>query len=148
MIPMIAGISRKIISTTYGDSRTAKKESLNRKLRKICRKECEMLENDLCRKEYAIAKRHPEIGRQVPLVECSDLPEEDTPEAADCMSIGISTENNVQESKRCFSCAFEQPESFVHPPAPKTKEKNKFRYHFFLQMTIVIGALETRIAVL
>ncbi|XP_011495155.1 PREDICTED: tyrosine-protein kinase transmembrane receptor Ror isoform X2 [Ceratosolen solmsi marchali] len=96
------GVNHKIISTTYGDSRTAKKESLNRKLRRICRKECEMLENDLCRKEYAIAKRHPEIGRQVPLVECSDLPGEDTPEAADCMSIGISTENNVQENDYCY----------------------------------------------
>ncbi|XP_031780568.1 tyrosine-protein kinase transmembrane receptor Ror isoform X2 [Nasonia vitripennis] len=94
--------TRKIISTTYGDSRSAKKVSLNRKLRRICRKECEILENDLCRKEYAIAKRHPEIGKQVPLVECSDLPEEGTLEAADCISIGISTENNVQENVYCY----------------------------------------------
>lgn len=52
-----------------------------------------MLENDQCRKEYAIAKRHPEIGRQLPLVECSELPDTD-----DCMSIGITMEN-ARESK-------------------------------------------------
>ncbi|XP_058797126.1 tyrosine-protein kinase transmembrane receptor Ror isoform X2 [Phymastichus coffea] len=86
----------KIISTSYGDTRSARKDSLNNKLRRICRKECEMLENDLCRKEYAIAKRHPEIGRQVPLVECSELPETD-----DCMSIGITMEN-VRENEYCY----------------------------------------------
>lgn len=57
-----------------------------------------MLENDLCKKEYAIAKRHPLIGHQVPLVDCSDLPMEDSPEARDCLSLGISSGNNVQES--------------------------------------------------
>lgn len=55
-----------------------------------------MLENDLCRREYAIAKRHSVI-RQLPLPECSDLPEEHTPEAADCMSLGIAP-IDVQES--------------------------------------------------
>ncbi|KAL7299022.1 hypothetical protein TKK_0008118 [Trichogramma kaykai] len=79
----------------------AKKNLLNSKLRRICRKECETLENDLCRKEYAIAKRHPEIGRQLPLIECSDLPDEGTPEGADCMSIGIITED-VRENEKCF----------------------------------------------
>ncbi|XP_023244990.1 tyrosine-protein kinase transmembrane receptor Ror [Copidosoma floridanum] len=96
------GSTRKIISTTYGDSHSAKKDALNRKLRRICRKECEILEDDLCRREYAIGKRHPEIGRQLPLVECSDLPPEGTPEAADCMSLGISTDSNVQENDYCY----------------------------------------------
>jgi len=57
-----------------------------------------MLENELCRKEYAIAKRHPLIGHQVPLVECSDLPLEGTTEARDCLTLGLSVANNVQES--------------------------------------------------
>lgn len=31
-------------------------------LRRICKKDCEILENELCQKEYSIAKRHPHIG--------------------------------------------------------------------------------------
>ncbi|XP_015594291.1 tyrosine-protein kinase transmembrane receptor Ror isoform X2 [Cephus cinctus] len=95
------GPNRKIISQSYGDSRSAGKNGMNRKLRRICRQECEMLENELCRKEYAIAKRHPDIGQILPLVECSDLPADDSIEAADCLSLGISTEN-VQENDYCY----------------------------------------------
>ena len=83
----------------YNISRISSKNKMNHNLRRICREECEMLENELCRKEYAIAKRHPQIGQQVPLVECSDLPLDSTEEAADCLTLGISTEINVQEGK-------------------------------------------------
>lgn len=93
------GTSR-IISTSYGEVRKPKKDNLNQKLRRICKKECEMLENDLCKKEYAIGKRHPEIGRQLPLVECSDLPDESTREGADCITIGLSTKQDVEESEQ------------------------------------------------
>jgi len=65
-----------------------------------------MLENELCRKEYAIAKRHPLIGHQVPLVECSDLPQEGTTEARDCLTLGLSVANNVQESMYFFTLIF------------------------------------------
>lgn len=82
---------------TYNISRISIKNQMNQRLRRICREECEMLENELCRKEYAIAKRHPQIGQQVPLVECADLPLNSTEEAADCLSLGISTEINVQK---------------------------------------------------
>lgn len=90
--------NKKIINQSYGDTRSAGRNEINRKLRRICREECEMLENELCRKEYAIAKRHPLIGHQVPLVECSDLPLEGTTEAHDCLTLGLSAANNVQES--------------------------------------------------
>ncbi|XP_052860057.1 tyrosine-protein kinase transmembrane receptor Ror [Anopheles cruzii] len=43
-------------------------------LRRICRNDCELLENELCQQEYAIAKRHPTIGQKLPLEECDDLP--------------------------------------------------------------------------
>jgi len=90
--------NKKIINQSYGDTRASSRNEINRKLRRICREECEMLENELCRKEYAIAKRHPLIGHQVPLVECSDLPLEGTTEARNCLTLGLSAANNVQES--------------------------------------------------
>ncbi|XP_055626293.1 tyrosine-protein kinase transmembrane receptor Ror [Toxorhynchites rutilus septentrionalis] len=43
-------------------------------LKRICRNDCELLENELCQNEYAIAKRHPTIGQKLPLEECDDLP--------------------------------------------------------------------------
>ncbi|XP_043466706.1 tyrosine-protein kinase transmembrane receptor Ror [Leptopilina heterotoma] len=76
--------------------------NLNNRVRRICREECEMLENELCRKEYAIAKRHPQIGQQVPLVECSDLPLNGTEEAVDCLSLGISSEIQIHKEDNCY----------------------------------------------
>lgn len=55
-------------------------------LRRVCKQDCEILENELCQTEYAIAKRHPHIGRQLTLEECQDLPEDDP----DCLKIGIA----------------------------------------------------------
>ncbi|XP_026297812.1 tyrosine-protein kinase transmembrane receptor Ror isoform X3 [Apis mellifera] len=94
--------NKKIINQSYGETQSSNRMEINRKLRRICRQECEMLENDLCKKEYAIAKRHPLIGHQVPLIDCSDLPMEDTPEARDCLTLGISSGNNVQENDYCY----------------------------------------------
>ncbi|XP_028162246.1 tyrosine-protein kinase transmembrane receptor Ror [Ostrinia furnacalis] len=54
-------------------------------LRRVCKQDCEILENELCQTEYAIAKRHPHIGQQLTLEECQDLPEEDP----ECLKIGI-----------------------------------------------------------
>lgn len=54
-------------------------------LRRVCKQDCEILENELCQTEYAIAKRHPHIGQQLTLEDCQDLPENDP----DCLKIGI-----------------------------------------------------------
>lgn len=56
-------------------------------LRRVCKQDCEILENELCQTEYAIAKRHPHIGKQLTLEECQDLPENDP----DCLKIGIGS---------------------------------------------------------
>ncbi|CAH2234411.1 jg21215 [Pararge aegeria aegeria] len=56
-------------------------------LRRVCKQDCEILENELCQTEYAIAKRHPHIGKQLTLEECQDLPEDDP----DCLKIGLGT---------------------------------------------------------
>lgn len=65
-------------------------------LRRICRNECELLENELCQKEYAIAKRHPTIGQKLPLEDCHDLPVA----ADDCSTLGIAID--VDETAECF----------------------------------------------
>ncbi|KAJ6641007.1 Tyrosine-protein kinase transmembrane receptor Ror, partial [Pseudolycoriella hygida] len=64
-------------------------------LRRICRDDCELLENELCQKEYAIAKRHPTIGQQLPLEDCYNLPED-----ADCSKLGIVID--VDETEKCY----------------------------------------------
>lgn len=43
-------------------------------VRRICRNDCELLENELCQMEYGIAKRHPTIGQKLPLEDCFNLP--------------------------------------------------------------------------
>lgn len=65
-------------------------------LRRICRNECELLENELCQKEYAIAKRHPTIGQKLPLEDCPDLPVT----ADDCSTLGIAID--VDETAECY----------------------------------------------
>ncbi|XP_037928086.1 tyrosine-protein kinase transmembrane receptor Ror [Teleopsis dalmanni] len=82
------GFSGKI-SSQYPPSR----ETEN--LRRICRDECELLENELCQKEYAIAKRHPVIGQKLPLEECQSLPKH-----SDCSSLGITID--VDTEQNCY----------------------------------------------
>lgn len=55
-------------------------------LRRVCKQDCEILENELCQMEYAIAKRHPHIGQQLTLEECQDLLDDDP----DCLKIGVA----------------------------------------------------------
>lgn len=129
--------NKKIINQSYGDAqhRASSRNEINRKLRRICREECEMLENELCRKEYAIAKRHPLIGQQVPLVECSDLPLDGTTEARDCLTLGLSAANNVQESTHILVLySFDFKHKYITKLIP-----------LFLQMTIAIGVVENPI---
>lgn len=69
------------------------------KPRELCRDECEVLENDLCRQEYNIARSNPLILMQLQLPKCEDLPRPDTLEAANCIRIGIP----VERLSRCKS---------------------------------------------
>ncbi|KAJ0175679.1 hypothetical protein K1T71_008838 [Dendrolimus kikuchii] len=54
-------------------------------LKRVCKQDCEILENELCQTEYAIAKRHPHIGQKLTLEDCQSLPENDP----DCLKIDI-----------------------------------------------------------
>ncbi|XP_044594161.1 tyrosine-protein kinase transmembrane receptor Ror isoform X1 [Cotesia glomerata] len=93
--------SSKIINQRYGELKSARKDLLNQKLRQICREDCEILENELCRKEYAIAKRHP-LLQQLRLPECSDLPVQGTKEASDCLSLDVPSIQNAEEDVNCY----------------------------------------------
>ncbi|XP_034669609.1 LOW QUALITY PROTEIN: tyrosine-protein kinase transmembrane receptor Ror [Drosophila subobscura] len=81
-------VFRNDISSNYPPTR----ESEN--VKRICREECELLENELCQKEYAIAKRHPVIG-VVGVEDCQKLPPH-----KDCLSLGITID--VDENEKCY----------------------------------------------
>lgn len=77
------------------------KEAISRNtenLRRICRSECELLENELCQKEYAIAKRHPTIGQKLNLETCHDLP---LVSNGDCLTLGITIDAHPNET--CYT---------------------------------------------
>lgn len=78
----------KDISSKYPPT----KETEN--LKRVCREECELLENELCQKEYAIAKRHPVISI-VGVEECQQIPKQ-----KDCSTLGITIE--VDETENCY----------------------------------------------
>ncbi|NXS08136.1 ROR2 kinase, partial [Neodrepanis coruscans] len=72
------------------------------KPRELCRDECEVLENDLCRQEYNIARSNPLILMQLQLPKCEDLPRPDTLEAANCIRIGIPVER-LSRYHQCYN---------------------------------------------
>ncbi|XP_041360265.1 tyrosine-protein kinase transmembrane receptor Ror-like isoform X2 [Gigantopelta aegis] len=70
----------------------------NAEPRQICKDECEVLENDVCRTEYVLAKRHPLIGNSL-LPNCEKLAESGTPKGDNCIRIGIP----MPEKDKCYN---------------------------------------------
>ena len=64
-------------------------DRIEEKPRKICREECEILEDQLCRKELALVRQTPLLGNQMVLPVCNELPPIGSPEASTCVSIKI-----------------------------------------------------------
>jgi len=70
--------------------------------RRICRQDCELLENELCQLEYALAKKHPLIGRQIEMPECMNLPAVGSPDSEDCLQLGMPQPEPVNPDEKCY----------------------------------------------
>ncbi|GAB6023780.1 hypothetical protein CHUAL_008532 [Chamberlinius hualienensis] len=68
----------------------------------ICRDECEILENDICRMEYAIAKKHTVLVHQLALPHCNDLPLPQSKEGKNCLRLGIFQLAEIDEEQKCY----------------------------------------------
>ncbi|KAK3599901.1 hypothetical protein CHS0354_022480 [Potamilus streckersoni] len=66
------------------------------KPRQICRDECEVLENVICKREYIVAKQHPLIDNTV-LPKCHELASRGTPDGDNCIRIGVPTKGYVTQ---------------------------------------------------
>nr|XP_023023583.1 tyrosine-protein kinase transmembrane receptor Ror-like [Leptinotarsa decemlineata] len=70
-------------------------------LRRICKDECLLLENELCTKEYSIAKRHLVIGQIMELEECDQLPNDTEESSKECLSLGVG-DLSVNRDEKCY----------------------------------------------
>ncbi|CDQ99658.1 unnamed protein product [Oncorhynchus mykiss] len=82
---------------------TCDRSSGTDKPRDLCKDECEILENDLCKTEYIIARSNPIILKRLKLPNCEDLAAHDSPEAAICMRIGIPMAEPINKNHKCFN---------------------------------------------
>ncbi|XP_067230207.1 inactive tyrosine-protein kinase transmembrane receptor ROR1 [Chanodichthys erythropterus] len=82
---------------------TCDRSSGMEKPRDLCKDECEILENDLCKTEYIIARSNPLILKRLKLPNCEDLAASDSPEAANCIRIGIPIAETINKSHKCYN---------------------------------------------
>ncbi|XP_029906306.1 inactive tyrosine-protein kinase transmembrane receptor ROR1 isoform X2 [Myripristis murdjan] len=82
---------------------TCDRSSGTDKPRDLCKDECEILENDLCKTEYIIARSNPIILKRLKLPNCEDLAASDSPEAANCLRIGIPMAEPINKNHKCFN---------------------------------------------
>ncbi|XP_059923157.1 inactive tyrosine-protein kinase transmembrane receptor ROR1 [Gadus macrocephalus] len=73
------------------------------KPRDLCKDECEILENDLCKTEYIIARSNPLILKRLKLPNCDELAAYDSPAAANCLRIGIPMAEPINKNHKCFN---------------------------------------------
>lgn len=78
------------------------RKQLTKWLQRICKKECLLLENELCSKEYSIAKRHPLIGPVLELEECENLPENAENNGWSCLKLGVESTTNIDKGFLLF----------------------------------------------
>lgn len=92
---------------------TCDRSSGTDKPRDLCKDECEILENDLCKTEYIIARSNPLILKRLKLPNCDDLAASDSPEAANCLRIGIPMTEPINKSK--IPCPYKQLDPVAAP---------------------------------
>ncbi|KAM6066401.1 inactive tyrosine-protein kinase transmembrane receptor ROR1 isoform 2-T2 [Chlamydotis macqueenii] len=90
------------------------------KPRDLCRDECEILENVLCQTEYIFARSNPMILMRLKLPNCEDLPQPDSPEAVNCIRIGIPMADPINKNYK------------------DSKEKNKMEILYILVPSVTI----------
>ncbi|XP_054940539.1 inactive tyrosine-protein kinase transmembrane receptor ROR1 isoform X2 [Physeter macrocephalus] len=90
------------------------------KPRDLCRDECEILENVLCQTEYIFARSNPMILMRLKLPNCEDLPQPESPEAANCIRIGIPMADPINKNSK------------------DSKEKNKMEILYILVPSVAI----------
>ncbi|RVE73560.1 hypothetical protein OJAV_G00032450 [Oryzias javanicus] len=73
------------------------------KPRDLCKDECEILENDLCKTEYIIARSNQHILKRLKLPNCDELAALDSPEAANCLRIGIPMPEPINKNHKCYN---------------------------------------------
>ncbi|XP_034003659.1 inactive tyrosine-protein kinase transmembrane receptor ROR1 [Trematomus bernacchii] len=73
------------------------------KPRDLCKDECEILENDLCKTEYIMARSNPIILKRLKLPNCEDLAAFDSPEAGNCLRIGIPMAEPINKNHKCYN---------------------------------------------
>ena len=73
------------------------------KPRKMCREECELLEDKFCRKELALVRQIPMLEKQLVLPECNGLPAIGSPSSYGCVRVGIREAQNLIQPHRCYA---------------------------------------------
>lgn len=64
-----------------------------------CLQDCDLLENELCQLEYALAKRHPLIGGRLEMPECMNLPAIGSDGNQDCLQLGMPHPEPVNKGR-------------------------------------------------
>jgi hypothetical protein len=73
------------------------------KPRKICREECEILEDDLCRQETVLARHYGMLGSQNVLPICKELPPVGSTESSNCVRIGVAQVSQLVLPHTCYA---------------------------------------------
>ncbi|OQV11775.1 Tyrosine-protein kinase transmembrane receptor ROR2 [Hypsibius exemplaris] len=79
-------------------------DSAKKRPRQMCRDECELLESEICRKEYAIANGHPVLKEFTP--DCHKLPNEQSTEHKKCIRLGLrpsSSKSTKITKEECYT---------------------------------------------